>query len=706
MAEVAQTARFRNRLAGEKSPYLRQHCDNPVDWWPWCEEAFAVARRLDKPVFLSIGYSACHWCHVMAQESFEDEGVARLLNEAFVCIKVDREERPDVDGVYMAVCQALTGSGGWPLTVVMTPDKKPFFASTYIPKETRFGRMGLVELVPRIQEVWRTQRGKVVESADQIAVALARPEPPLGGVELALGTLSQAAAQLASCFDLVNGGFFDAPKFPTPHNLTFLLRYWRRTGDPRALAMVEKTLQAMRLGGIWDHLGGGFHRYSTDARWLVPHFEKMLYDQALLAIAYTEAFLATGKPQYQETACETLAYVLRDLTSPQGAFYSAEDADSEGEEGKFYVWTTAEVRQVLGAEDADLAIKLFNLETEGNFVDQVRRARTGGNILHLTRPVPAELKERFEVIRANLLAARNKRVRPDRDDKVLTDWNGLMIAALARASQALDEPRYAEAAERAAAFVLKELRRPDGRLLHAWCDGAASPAPAYADDYAFLIWGLLELYEATFQTGYLESALQLNELLLTHYWDHEAGGLFFTADDGEVLLFRRKEAYDGSVPSANSVALLNLLRLSRTTGQASLEGHAAKLLRAFSGQVAQAPTAFTQFLVALDFVLGPSHEVVIVGMPGADDTGAMLRAVRRTFLPNKVLVFRPSGEEAPAIARLAPYTAAQRAIEGRATAYACRGGACERPTTEPAELLALLGAKPPWPARSPSLASS
>ncbi|MBM4035461.1 MAG: thioredoxin domain-containing protein [Planctomycetes bacterium] len=706
----------KNRLAKEASPYLLQHATNPVDWHPWGDEAFALARRLDKPVFLSIGYSTCHWCHVMAHESFEDPEVAKLLNEAFVCVKVDREERPDVDGVYMAVCQALTGGGGWPLTIVMTPDKKPFFAGTYFPKEGRFGRPGLLELIPRISETWRTRREHVAKSAERIAEALRRVDRPSGaeeGVrrgaaghqEVGVETLQAAAGQLAERFDPQHGGFGDAPKFPTPHNLAFLLRHWRRSGDQHALAMADRTLDAMRLGGIWDHVGFGFHRYSTDARWLVPHFEKMLYDQALLALAYTEAFQATGKPAHRETARDILAYVLRDMTAPEGGFWSAEDADSEGEEGKFYLWSVPEVAKLVGPEDAGLAIKLLNLAPEGNFVDQVHGVRTGMNIPHLAAPVAVEHRERFEAIRQRLFAAREKRVRPHKDDKVLTDWNGLMIAALARAAQAFGEPRYAEAAERAAAFALKELRRPDGRLRHCWVaqasrlwptgkmpvpPGRASAAPAHADDYAFLTWGLLDLYEATFSVRWLEAALELNRLLLAHHWDDAAGGLFFTADDGEKLLFRQKELYDGAAPSANSVALSNLLRLSRVTGHASLEDRAARLTRAFAADVARMPSAFTQFLCGLDFALGPSHEAVIAGRPGAPDTLAMLAAIRTSFLPNKVLLFRPADEAAPAIARLAPYTAAQVPLDGKATAYVCQAGACKAPTTDPAEALAAL----------------
>ena len=713
-----------NRLAKEKSPYLLQHASNPVDWFAWGEEAFAAARKLDKAIFLSIGYSTCHWCHVMAHESFEDPAVAKLLNDAFVCIKVDREERPDVDGVYMAACQALTGSGGWPLTIVMTPDKKPFFAGTYLPKETRFGRMGLIELIPKIKETWQKQRADVRKSADQIAAALEKTETHAAGGELGADALKAAAHELALRFDSQNSGFGDAPKFPTAHNFLFLLRHWRRARDARSLEMVEKTLQAMRRGGIWDHVGFGFHRYSTDARWLVPHFVKMLYDQALLATAYTEAFQATGKPEYQDTAREILAYVLRDMASPQGGFTSAEDADSEGEEGKFYLWSVAEVKQILGAEDGDLAVKTFHLEPEGNFVDQVHGGKTGANILHLTKPVAPDLRKRLEAIRAKLFAVREKRIRPHKDDKVLTDWNGLMISAFARAAQAFDEPRYAEAAERAAAFVLKELRRPDGRLLHAWRlsapspsqgeggvrvgphdgvppspsplperGGGASSAPAHADDYAFLIAGLLDLYEATFNVRWLETALELNKLLVAHHWDDAAGGFFFTAADGEKLLLRRKELYDGAVPSSNSVALLNLMRLGRITGDTSLEERADKLSKAFAGDVSRMPSVYTSFLLGVDFIVGPAHEVVIAGRPGADDTKAMLKAVRSPFIPNKVLIFRPADEDSPPISKVAPATEGQKARGGRATAYVCQAGSCQRPTTDPAAVLAALGAR-------------
>jgi len=689
-----------NRLAREKSPYLLQHAANPIDWYPWGSEAFGVARREGKPIFLSIGYSTCHWCHVMAHESFEDPEVARLLTEAFVAIKVDREERPDIDAVFMEVCQRLTGSGGWPLTILLTPDGKPFFAATYVPRTTRFGRTGLLELIPRIKDVWDSRRDDVLRSADSIAAALQQPTRAEAGGDLGADTLAAAAAQLAMSFDQQHGGFGSAPKFPTPHNLLFLLRHWRRTGDAHALEMVEATLQAMRRGGIFDHVGFGFHRYATDRAWLVPHFEKMLYDQALLVIAYAEACQATGKQAYAEAARETLAYVLRDLASPQGAFYSAEDADSEGVEGKFYLWTVPEIRRLLGPVDADLAIRAFGLQDGGNFAAEDAQAPEGASILHLPKPLDrlaidlrlpeAALHERLEAIRQKLFDTRSRRVRPHRDDKILTDWNGLMIAALAKAAQALDEPRYAQAARGAADFILRELRRPDGRLLHAWRDGSPSAAPAHVDDYAFLTWGLLELYEATFDAALLDAALNLNRLLLAHYWDADAGGLFFTPDDGETLLLRQKVIVDGAVPSGNSVAMLNLLRLALITGDSAHEERAASLARAFSAEVAPTPIAFTHLMLAVDFALGPSHEVVIAGGPGSRDTEAMLRALRTPFLPNKIVLFRPSDREPPGIARIAPFTRGQRPVDGRATAYVCLHGACRTPTTDIPEMLAEL----------------
>jgi uncharacterized protein YyaL (SSP411 family) len=686
-----------NRLKDEKSPYLLQHADNPVNWYPWGEEAFEAARAADKPIFLSIGYSTCHWCHVMEHESFEDAEVAALMNDAFVCVKVDREERPDIDNVYMTVCQMMTGSGGWPLTIMITPDKAPFFAATYIPKTSRFGRVGMLELIPRVKELWTARRSEVNDATRRIVGALEQISADTPGEDLEGPVLDKAYRQLAERFDVTYGGFGHEPKFPTPHNLLFLLRYWRRTGDEKALEMVEHTLQMIRRGGIYDHLGLGFHRYSTDERWLLPHFEKMLYDQALLVMAYTEAYQATGKATYAQTAREILSYVLRDMTSPEGGFYSAEDADSEGEEGKFYVWAEEEIRQVLG-DDADLVIQVYGVEQAGNFTEEATGRKPGTNVLHMKQALedvagrlgmpPPELEDRLTRARHRLFTHREQRIHPLKDDKLLTDWNGLMIAAMSKAAQALGRPEYTAAARRAADFMLARMRRSDGRLLHRYRDGDAG-IPANLSDYAFLTWGLIELYEACFEVRYLEAALDLNRLMLDNFRDEAGGGFYLTPDDGEDLPVRRKEAYDGAIPSGNSVAMLNLLRLGRMTGDSELERHAADLGRAFSGGVSEMPLGHTQMLVAADFAMGPSYEVVIAGDPAAADTREMLKNLRKAFLPNKVVLLRPDEPE-PAIAGVAEFTKGQRSIDGKATAYVCLNFNCELPTTDASRMLELL----------------
>ncbi|MDQ3173463.1 MAG: thioredoxin domain-containing protein [Acidobacteriota bacterium] len=691
-----------NRLIKEKSPYLLQHAHNPVDWYPWGEEAFEKARRENKPVFLSIGYSTCHWCHVMEAESFSDTQVASLMNDAFVSIKVDREERPDIDNVYMNVSVLMTGSGGWPLTIIMTPDKRPFFVATYIPKDGRFGQAGLLDLIPRVKEAWATQHERILQSATQITSALQQKTSNSSGADPDTSTLQAAYQQLKSRFDERYGGFGQSQKFPTPHNFLFLLRYWKRTGDAKALEMVERTLQAMRRGGMYDHVGFGFHRYSTEPTWLVPHFEKMLYDQALLAMAYTEAFQATGKEEYEKTAREIFTYVLRDMTSASGGFYSAEDADSEGEEGKFYLWSEKEIRQALGKEDADLFVKVFGVQSGGNFTEQSTGNKSGTNILYLSKPLretaadlklpEQQLRNRLELSRQKLFAVREKRIHPGKDDKILVDWNGLMIAALAKGAQAFNEPKYLEAAMRAADFIQRNVRTSDGRLLHRYRDGQAN-IKAHAEDYAFLIWGLLELHEATFQINYLRAALDLNNELLKHFWDANRGGFYFSADDGEALLVRSKEIYDGAIPSGNSVAMLNLLRLGRITANTDFEQKAAAIGRAFSGEIKSSPSASTQLMVALDFGIGPSYEVVIAGGSQAEDTRAMLNALRIGFIPNKVVLLKPTDQKEPEITRLAAFTKYQSSRDGKATAYVCLNYNCKLPTTEINKMLDLLAGK-------------
>lgn len=690
-----------NRLAGEKSPYLLQHADNPVDWYSWGDEAFDKARGEDKPVFLSIGYSTCHWCHVMARESFEDPEVARRMNETFVSIKVDREERPDIDDVYMTVCQLMTGSGGWPLTIIMTPDKQPFFAGTYIPRQTRSGHIGMLELITKIDDLWRNRRADIYTASDRIMGELRRASTAQKPDQLDSIILDGAFSDLAGSFDRRHAGFGRAPKFPLPHNLMFLLRFWRRTGDDTALAMVETTLQAMRRGGIYDQIGYGFHRYSTDAAWFLPHFEKMLYDQALLSQAFTEAYQATSKPLYASTVREIMEYLLRDMRSPEGAFFSAQDAESEGEEGKFYMWTESEVRQLLDQEAAQVAIEAFGIMPQGNYRDEASGKQSGKNVLYLKRDpaglatemgIPqARIEEDLSRARQMLFSARKKRVPPGKDDKVLTDWNGLTIAALAKASQALGEPSFATPAREAAGFLLDRMRPAGGPLLHRFRGGEAA-IPGNIDDYAFLIWGLTELYEATFDTVWLRAALDLADEMLADFWDNEDGGFYFTSNRAEQLIVRRKEIHDGAIPSGNSVAMLDLLRLAYMSGRTHYEDLAIKTAQSFAGRVKASPGAYCQLMIALDFAFGPSRTLVIAGKSQARTTWEMVDVARRAFTPSKVLLFRPTDEPSPDIVNLAEFTKDQADIGGKAAAHVCTDYECKLPTTSKEEMLSLLAA--------------
>jgi len=617
-----------NHLIHEKSPYLIQHAHNPVDWHPWCDETFARAKTENKPIFLSIGYATCHWCHVMEKESFEDQETAGYLNDTFVCIKVDREERPDIDAVYMAACQMLTGSGGWPLSIFMTPEKKPFFAATYLPKRSRSGRAGLIDISLQVKKLWTTDREKVEKSSAGIAANLDKPFAFTAADEPDESLLDQAFKQIKPTFDPQHGGFEPAPKFPTPHRLLFLLRCYHSSGDSDALEMVKKTLTAMRLGGIWDHVGFGFHRYSTDTRWLLPHFEKMLYDQALIATAYLEAYQITKDPLFAATADDIFTYVLRDMTSTEGAFYSAEDADSEGEEGKFYVWTTEEFRRVLGDEAAQKWETILRVSPEGNFTDEATRQKTGTNILHLTAPLDKwaqklglqadRLVEDWHRIRDQLFSIREKRVHPLKDDKILTDWNGLMIAAFALGARILNRSEYERAARKATDFILSKMRGENGRLYHRFRDGELA-VEAHAGDYAFLIHGLLSLYQTTFDLTFAEEAKMLQEKMIENFWDEKNDGFFSTPNGSVELPVRPKELYDGALPSANSVSLFNLQLLSRLTGDPQWENRVRAQVRAFAGTVKSQPQAFTYFLCALDFGLRPGQEIIIAGEPQAGD---------------------------------------------------------------------------------------
>ncbi len=689
-----------NRLINEKSPYLLQHAYNTVDWYSWGEEAFAKARAEDKPIFLSIGYSTCHWCHVMEHESFEDSTVAAMMNEVFISIKVDREERPDIDNIYMTVCQMLTGSGGWPLTIIMTPDKKPFFAGTYFPKEARFGRIGMIELINRIDEAWKNNREKINESAENISSAIADIGETKGDKEISREALTSAFNQLNSRYDSQFGGFGTSPKFPSPHNLTFLLRYWKRTGDNEALKMVEKTLSGMYNGGMYDHVGFGFHRYSTDREWLVPHFEKMLYDQALLLNAYVEAFQATGKVEYSQIAEEIITYVLRDMTSPEGGFYSAEDADSEREEGKFYLWTIDEVSKVLDKDSAELFIEVYNIKSAGNFHDEAAKSSSGKNIPHIENNIDIiaqrhnlsqkELQIKLSKIKAELFDAREKRIHPHKDDKILSDWNGLMIASLAKTGRVLNNNKYTKAAVKAMDFILDDLRNDSGRLIHRFRDGDAS-LTASVDDYAFIIWGILELYETTFDVKYLRTSLELQELQIKHFWDDKNYGFFFTPDDGEELLTRTKEIYDGAIPSGNSVAFMNLLKLSRLTSETKYEEYASKMSKAFYRQVMNSPSGSTMMLQAVDFAIGPSYEVLITA-DNESKKEIMLDSLNQLYVPNKVVLLKESDNQLE-LEKIAPFTKNYEIMQNQVFVYVCQNFVCSLPTDDPAKLRELLNQK-------------
>lgn len=609
----------------------------------------------------------------MERESFEDEEVAKILNEDFISIKVDREERPDVDHIYMMVCQSMTGHGGWPLTVIMTPDKKPFFSGTYFPKSSRGGIPGIMDILSHISDMWKNQRDKILQSSDEISVAIKSHLAVSNPGELSKDILHQTYQQIERNFDALFGGFSSAPKFPTPHILGFLLRYWKISGEENALKMVEKTLDSMFQGGIYDHIGYGFARYSTDRKWLVPHFEKMLYDNALLTIAYLETYQATGNINYANIAKEILAYIQRDMTSPDGAFYSAEDADSEGVEGKFYVWTADEIKEILGEEAGQDFCNFYDITPQGNF--------EGHNIPNLIgKEQVMEDKIRYEKYRQQLFDIREKRIHPHKDDKILTSWNGLMITAMALAARVLNEPSYSAAAEKAANFILKKLQRKDGRLLARYRDGESAYL-GYIDDYAFFTWGLIELYQATFNPTHLQEALNLTQGLLDHFWDVENGGLYLYGDDGEQLIARPKEVYDGATPSGNSVAALNFLRLAQLTGKMDLEEKAVQIIEAFGGKIANYPAGYTHFLMAVQFTNSAAKKVIIAGDPANNDTQAMLITINKDFLPHTVTLLTT-----PGIEKIVPYIKEYK-TEDKATAYVCQGYSCQTPTTDIEEMM-------------------
>ena len=684
-----------NRLKNEKSPYLLQHSQNPVDWFPWGDEAFSKAAREDKPIFLSIGYSTCHWCHVIEKESFEDDSVAELLNEDFVSIKVDREERPDIDNVYMAVCQAITGRGGWPLTVLMTPDKKPFYAATYIPRESRYDVPGMLELLPAVARLWKSKRHELLDSAEAIIKAVSqnnsennRDENKTGSVNKEL--LRKTFGQLYSIFDEEYAGFGRSPKFPTAHNLTFLLRYWRRTGNAVALEMVERTLEAMHMGGIYDHIGYGIHRYSTDRQWLLPHFEKMLYDQAMMVITLAEAYQATANPQYKRTAEEILSYLERDMRASEGGFYSAEDADSEGVEGKFYLWTASEIEQILGKDDAEIFMKVFNVRNEGNFTEEHSNSMTVNNILHTTESMQNiriwngehgdYILKSIEISRKKLFNEREKRIHPSKDDKILTDWNGLTIAAFCKAAQAFDNDNYIRTAIKAVSFFMENMTDTDGKMKHRYREGEIG-IDAFLEDYAFFTWGLIELYQTTFDIKYLKHALKLTDYLVTHFHDTDSGGFFHTSDEAEEMIFRSKEVYDGAIPSGNSVTAMNLLRLAKITGDTKYEEIADKTLSTFAEKVSSAPAGYTQFMSAVDLALNSSVEIVIAGEKHDSNTMEIIRFINERFIPEKMMVLKDK-EDSDKIDAIAPYTKDMLMLDDRITVHICQNNNCKLPSND------------------------
>jgi uncharacterized protein YyaL (SSP411 family) len=684
--------KYVNRLFLESSPYLLQHAHNPVNWYPWGDDAFETARRLGRPVLLSVGYSTCHWCHVMEEESFDDEEIARFLNENYVIVKVDREERPDVDAIYMNAVQLLTGGGGWPMTVWLTPDRKPFYGGTYFPARDgdRGARVGFLTLLRKLKEAYASQADEVSETSARLTEAIRQNLAPDAGKKGLpdAHVLHGAASYYGSRFDPVQGGLAGAPKFPSSLPVRFLLRYHRRTQDAEALRMARLTLQKMAAGGMYDHVGGGFHRYSTDAHWLVPHFEKMLYDNALLTMAYLEGYQATGDEDFARVAREILRYVERDMTSPEGAFYSATDADSptpggSREEGWFFTWTPAEILAAVGRERARVVEAYYGVTPAGNF--------EGRNILHAPRPLgdvarelglPAEkVRTMVEESREVLYSARSRRPPPLRDEKVLAAWNGLMIGAYSQAALVLGDEQHARRAERAADFVLTKMRR-DGRLLRSSKDGQARHN-AYLDDYAFMVAGLLDLYEATGEPRWLREALALDATLEAHYEDKQHGGFFMTSGDHESLLAREKPAYDGAEPSGNSVQALNLLRLHELTTDDRYRQRAERTLAAFGDRMTRAPAALSEMLLAADFRLDTPKEVVIVARTARKDAEPLLAKLRSTFLPNRVLAVAAEGEDLAAQSQLVPLLRDKVSRKGQATAYVCERGVCRLPTTDP-----------------------
>ncbi|MEK7795723.1 MAG: thioredoxin domain-containing protein [Candidatus Hydrogenedentota bacterium] len=703
-SETLPAVTHTNRLAKETSPYLLQHAHNPVDWYPWGDEALARAKTEDKPIFLSVGYSSCHWCHVMEHESFEDEEIAAAMNEHFVCIKVDREERPDIDEIYMSAVQAMTGSGGWPMSVWLTPDLKPFYGGTYFPPDDKFGRPGFKRVLESVASAWETKRDELVQSAGRLTEHMQTVLTESIGESGALSTdlITRGVAELSKDFDAREGGFGGAPKFPSAPSIQLLLREHARTGDDHELHMATFTLDRMAYGCIYDHLGGGFARYSTDAEWLVPHFEKMLYDNAQLVQAYIEAWQATKKPLYKRIAEETFEYILRDMTGPQGGFYSAEDADSEGEEGKFYLWTYDEIVSALGEADAKLFCAYYRVRRNGNFNSQ-EHYHAGKNILHMLGSPEdiaadsgyevSDFTEKLPALKANLLAIRSKRVRPGLDDKVLTSWNALMISAFAQGYQAFGEERYRDAAVKAATFITSEMMH-GGELLRTHRAGE-SRLPAYLEDYAYLIPALLDVYEATFDPEWINRADALAKTMIAKFWDTEKNSFYFTSKDHTNLIVRTRPTYDGATPSGNSMAALGLLRLAKFLDNVDYYATAKGVLEANKAYLERAPRGYLKMLTAVDFLLYPPKEVAIAGPIDSAGVQQLLAALRMSFVPNKVVAWiDPASANAAELGARMPLLQSKALVDGKPAAYVCKDFACKRPVTTPEALLEQLELKP------------
>ena len=677
------THKYTNALIYEKSPYLQQHAHNPVDWHPWGEAAFNRAKAEQKPIFLSIGYSTCHWCHVMEHESFEDEETAKLLNDSFISIKVDREERPDIDSIYMTVCQMLTGSGGWPLTIVMTPDKEPFFAATYISKNSVHGRMGMMQLLPRLSDAWENRRGDIKEAAKSIAEGLAQFSNRDYGGRITEDPIEIAARNMKNSFDPLYGGFSKAPKFPSPHRMQLLLRSWHREDNREALDMVEKTMGELREGGIYDHLGFGFHRYSTDGEWKVPHFEKMLYDQAMMMSLVSDLHTITGDGKYRDIIDEIYTYVHRDMEAPEGGFYSAEDADSEGEEGLFYIWEKKELAKILSQAELAFLVENYHVLEEGNYHDEATGSLTGKNILYLSN-----LDDKMaEPLREKLFEARKTRIPPLKDKKILTDWNGLMIAALSRAYLSTGDKRYIKSAEGAANFLLENMY-DGGSLKHRYLDGESAHIGTL-DDYAFLTWGLLELYSAAQKIPYLEKAVSLIDYTLDNFEDAKNGGFFLNAKGAEKLLIRPKELFGGAAPSGNSVMLYNLIAASRLTGNIEYEAEAIKGTDSLGKLLNDVPSQLAYAAMAWDFARGPTREIIVLSENEDDDFLEILRSIRALATPYDTLV-TVSPDTKKRLAKIIPFIQDYKVMDGKPTVYVCSNKTCSPPVTEKEELVKLL----------------